>query len=153
MSIRAFSCRIASRPTSPKIQNPTLQNLPRGPSLSISPLYLSTLTSRSVPATTVPVAVLCILRLVSNVNLQKHPAFRLPGKCSRDLFVFLCVYVCLFLLAYVMYTSILGCSWSFLIFLFCLLGVACCITGIAWKSASEHELEHQRGVGSSVVLN
>src|SRR5277367_1755407 len=92
---------------------------------SLLPL-LTVLTNRSVPATTVPVAVLCILRLASNVIAPMHPLFRLLGKCFPDLFVFLCVCLYWLMLCILLFLDVLGVFLYFLPF-----GVACCMTGIA----------------------
>jgi len=104
----------------------TFLEVPPSPSPSISAPFLTVWTSRPVPATTVPVAVLCILRLASNVTPVQHPSFRLLGKCFPDLFVFLCVCLYWLMLCILLFLDVLGVSLYFLPF-----GVACCMTGIA----------------------
>jgi hypothetical protein len=125
MSIRSFSSRITSRPSSSKIQNSTLQNLPRGfPSLHFQTFVL--ILYRSVPAIMGPVAVLCILPLALNVILQNR---LLSWRRMYFFKVFLVLYLfglcmCVFPhLAYVMYISILGLFLEFLYFL--PFGMAC----------------------------
>src|SRR5271154_6942337 len=103
----------------------TFLEVPPSPSPSISAPFLTVWTSRPVPATTDPVAVLCILRLASNVTPVQHPSFRLLGKCFPDLFVFLCVCLYWLMLCILLFLDVLGVSLYFLPF-----GVACCMTGI-----------------------
>src|SRR5208282_2726473 len=110
MSIRSFSCRITSCASSSKIQNSTLQNIPRGTFLSGGDL-----TCRLVLAITDLAAVLCILHLPLNVILQSRLS---GGKCFPRVRFFFFVFVvwgsfislmlCIFLF--------LDCSWSFYIF-------------------------------------
>jgi hypothetical protein len=125
MSIRSFSSGITSRPSSPKIQNSTLQNLPRGfPCLHFQTFVL--ILYRSVPAIMGPVAVSCILPLALNVILQN----RLPSWRRMYFFkVFLVLYLfglcmsCTHISLMLCISLFLDCSWSFYIFL--PFGMAC----------------------------